>query len=90
MCLFLCLTVLGFIPYKPPGGMWQTFRLVIYDFIAMVYKKRFAYVSIGCFMLGKDGVKLWNEHIENGICAYSFLFWTACMKRYAQNNDALL
>lgn len=42
-------------------------------------------------MLGKGGMKLWNDHIENGICAYSFLFWTACMKRYAQNsaNDAL-
>lgn len=41
-------------------------------------------------MLGKGGVKLWNEHIEDEIGAYSFWFWIACMKRYAQNNGALL
>lgn len=39
MCLFLCLIVLGFMRYKPPGNLAD---LPVYDFIAMVHKKRFA------------------------------------------------
>lgn len=39
MCLFLCLTVLGFMRYKPSGELAE---LPAYGFIAMVYKKRFA------------------------------------------------